>query len=779
MKGTERLRGRLRRVRGSYIIKQILAVSMILILMVSLFAISSYQLFSYYFHQEIMDFNTKVLSYIRDTTDNTVFQRMESVAINAVMDDASRNDVLFFTQKPLSGNHARIPDSVQALKDIGNGLYGIADSVQMYYSDNDFVLSNKHGMTYLSDSNMRKNGQDWVGQFLALDASSAWLISSGKYDASGEECLITYVKTVPFHTTGKNCSGAIAISITESVLRSRIQELDYKYTGAVMIVDENGGVISHPDRSTVTLAGEEEAFFDQIKGKEAVQFLDRSQGPDLVVNAAQSRVTGWYYVFSVDAGEYYQKGLVVRNSVILGCIATILLALILVRFLTVRLSNPFGKLLSHARAILTEQSGAEVAQYGDMKVLDETLHVLQGRMSDLNQLLERNRDRISNTFFRNLLSGRVTSQLEIDECIAFMGGGLEGPFFACVMLRLHYCMEPSAVGMKSSEFILYSTAEQIRQWAPEIAPVVLGRGSIVLICSCQEVGIQLHELFADIAGYVKEQFSAEVTFGVGAVVDTPTDIHLSMEQAREAVAFGAIYPGAPIFYWEVCDTATEPDIGALDQLFASLPEFAGGNGERLEQFINLLRDQILADGAAKALDHTRSELPEHIRRYQLSLHIPLEETGFEDLRLRLEGLFFLEDILGSIAAYLTGLAAALKQRYSTTGGQYAEKAREYVERRFANTELSLDEVAGSLFISSAHLSRIFKETVGESFSDYLLRIRMEEAKRLLSATDYSVKEIAQAVGYADSNYFNKRFKSFYGVTPTQYRKAQGGPESDA
>jgi AraC-like DNA-binding protein len=66
--------------------------------------------------------------------------------------------------------------------------------------------------------------------------------------------------------------------------------------------------------------------------------------------------------------------------------------------------------------------------------------------------------------------------------------------------------------------------------------------------------------------------------------------------------------------------------------------------------------------------------------------------------------------------------------------------------------------------------RYFRDTMGTSFIDYLKDYRLAMAARLLSASDASILEIAEDVGFESLSYFNRAFKKRYGMTPTQFRK---------
>jgi AraC family transcriptional regulator len=72
-------------------------------------------------------------------------------------------------------------------------------------------------------------------------------------------------------------------------------------------------------------------------------------------------------------------------------------------------------------------------------------------------------------------------------------------------------------------------------------------------------------------------------------------------------------------------------------------------------------------------------------------------------------------------------------------------------------------------MSAFHFSRLFKKTTGFSPSQYLIRLRMAEARRLLRETERSVIEIGLEVGYSSPSHFAQIFRREVGITPTDYR----------
>lgn len=98
-----------------------------------------------------------------------------------------------------------------------------------------------------------------------------------------------------------------------------------------------------------------------------------------------------------------------------------------------------------------------------------------------------------------------------------------------------------------------------------------------------------------------------------------------------------------------------------------------------------------------------------------------------------------------------------------------EKAVRLIDERYSELQ-HLDELSARLGISKYYLIKLFHRTVGKTPLEYLTRKRMEKAAELLRATDRSLDEIAQLVGFQNVNYFSKVFRKHFGIPPGQFRK---------
>jgi len=105
------------------------------------------------------------------------------------------------------------------------------------------------------------------------------------------------------------------------------------------------------------------------------------------------------------------------------------------------------------------------------------------------------------------------------------------------------------------------------------------------------------------------------------------------------------------------------------------------------------------------------------------------------------------------------------------GDKNAEMINEMKEYIAANYQdgITLSEMARKFNLSTGHLSNLFNEETGESFSDYLNMIRLNKAKELLKTTNDKIYQIADQLGFNDAYYFSSWFKKQVGASPTTYR----------
>jgi AraC-like DNA-binding protein len=105
---------------------------------------------------------------------------------------------------------------------------------------------------------------------------------------------------------------------------------------------------------------------------------------------------------------------------------------------------------------------------------------------------------------------------------------------------------------------------------------------------------------------------------------------------------------------------------------------------------------------------------------------------------------------------------------------WLRRAKDLMDREYGRP-LDVAQVAATAHMSESHFARAFRREYGEPPATYLMTRRIERAKAQLRETDKPVTEICLDIGFRSLGSFTSRFHEVVGMTPTEYRKAAGGP----
>lgn len=169
------------------------------------------------------------------------------------------------------------------------------------------------------------------------------------------------------------------------------------------------------------------------------------------------------------------------------------------------------------------------------------------------------------------------------------------------------------------------------------------------------------------------------------------------------------------------------------------------------------------DGSLAVISQVLSE--EQWKQLQQALLKPIEEY----LYVKVELSQAVGRGIGEFPDVFDGAMEKLKnQRHYS---EVVRHAMDCINQQWGDSELSLQSVAESLYISPQHLSRMFSRETGETFGTCLGRKRLNEAIRLLQDSKLKMYEIAEKTGYTSQHYFSSAFKKMLGMSPADYRKS--------
>ena len=301
------------------------------------------------------------------------------------------------------------------------------------------------------------------------------------------------------------------------------------------------------------------------------------------------------------------------------------------------------------------------------------------------------------------------------------------------------------------------------------------------VCLTARSGMELSVQRRILVDSIRRQFPYEgsycdVSIASGSIVQGIHRLHKSVKTCHEACKLHFIKgSNADIFYEEVESYICK---GPEDSHGYPIPDtrlitfIKEQNKEGITQELEKLKTWLYQKGSESYLymtfslgsfyTHLMKELGESGINLQDIFRNPIEEfkkvaaggpleSNIENLKLNLF------KICDSIRIN--------KSRY----GRLIDQAILYIQNHYMSSSFSIEEVAGAVCLSTSYFSTVFKSETGITFTDYLIKIRMEKARGLLENTNMKMYEISSRVGYENAAYFSAAFKRYYGKSPSEFQ----------
>jgi AraC-like DNA-binding protein len=293
--------------------------------------------------------------------------------------------------------------------------------------------------------------------------------------------------------------------------------------------------------------------------------------------------------------------------------------------------------------------------------------------------------------------------------------------------------------------------------------------------SAAQARLQIRDMALSIESHLHKQFKSSVYIGISRLDHAAEELPEAFRESVLALHLGLHNQKSTVFYQDQYSGKTDPIEFSVMEWAVKLVE-ACGRAEEKE--IRLMREEYVREAI-----RVSGEKPEVLKVYLLQLLFLLMQTVHKralvvepqystlskELSEKYSQAITTADLLAIFRAHLEFFSNLFQSPLRGERNFRLERARDYVSNNFQRA-LSLSEVASRTGFSVSRFSRCFKEAFGMGFSDYLLTLRCDHARRLLETTHLSIGQIAQDCGFQSASYFIQQFKKRIGQTPQSYRQ---------
>lgn len=328
---------------------------------------------------------------------------------------------------------------------------------------------------------------------------------------------------------------------------------------------------------------------------------------------------------------------------------------------------------------------------------------------------------------------------------------------------------------KTLYFIMENVLSEMLEGVGYLVEAVVpgDRGSSVTVCRKAQGNVQTVDqlkekrVFEEFIRWMGERLQMNIWCGVGSPgrVDTLPNSFALLQDMRDnslSIWNRVLYQSD----FEFPDTSVQnPNLGVWKALLEQ---------EKAEELISSIT------GYLEEMEEKELITREILRVFQMDI-VQLVYSWLERKEIKAHLLFSGRESEEAQQNALKGMRSAVEfacnlilraiqyEKYIHKTESVAEQVRQYIDVHYKE-EIRRDSLGELVYLNTDYLSRIFKKEMGISISSYILKKRVEEAKKLLAQSNLPINTVSIYVGYSNFSYFTKMFKENTGYSPLDYRR---------
>lgn len=664
-------------------------------------------------------------------------------------------------------------DIVMLNRDIVNRNYNSeVEEVYIYFRNIDTVVSSNNVLNsdeyfYLFAERYGVNVDKWIKENEEEHKGSYININS-------KNKKLAYMLTLPINTT-TNEGMNIVVVLDESRLLGMIKDIKTINSGKLAIVAKDDQVVLSSDNMDIL----QNLKYDTFKNNSHVQY--NNVGEDKVaISYINSNVEKWKYLYVMPTREYWRQLEDYRKLVLCGITICLIICCTIAFCLFKKNYEPLKGLLKYLSGYQQSDKGA-VNEYGIIK------NAIMKSMDERKELDKWSafKKKVSNDkYLKELLTGNVLEH-SLDNNLVDIK--FDDNYFSVTAFAIDTDNHFAVLNLNLEEdfdllhFIVYNMLDELLQNICHIYTVSFENIICCLMnfsCKDEELILKLKEVVIKIQEIVKEHYKIGLTIAIGNIYEGKDFIKQSFKETRQLLEFEEVVGGEDILvYNESKGSLYNENIHNYFYPYeleeALINALKSGDFSRvsnlLEEIFNYnLKKRTLSSNMAQCLkcniistlistlDSIINSTGEKYNNEIISIEQLVQCKSMYKVKERL--LVILQDICEKISNDKKVIS------------QIGEDIIYFVKENYKEEDLNISVIANKFDLHPTYLSKLFKLQIGEGLLDYINKIRIDEAKKLIKSEKSNLECIAKKVGYSNVKTFTRIFTKIEGITPGKYRE---------
>ena len=720
-------------------------VIIIISIMLLLIALTNWMLHS--FSNEIKDLNYSLTSIVQKSVDirlKDIFDFTTQLELNNTnLKISSEENFDSINKQSVYSFHKQINDYK-----LSNTFI---EEIFIYYPKIDYVIGNlgnfKSKEYYILNNNLKYDGyKSWMDTIL-LQKNGAYFFykdSSGAYD-------LYFTKQLT--NTNSNRKSILVIKIKkEEVLKILSEQDNTTPNSLTAIVSEDNKVYTYYGNDSYL------DLLDSFSEKGDTKSM-MNIGDYLSIRRV-SDFYGMKYVTIMNQKDILKSTYSLRNIAYISLLFCMAFGIILFIIIGKRNSRPVVNLMKKfpEKPLIDKTSFIDEYSFINNKID----HMLEDNQKS-SEKLEEQREIIEGIFLSNLLSNEERNNSVIFASIQRYNLQFDYSLFQIILIR-----NETLIDNEEKKHLISKIVNHIKNKKLELYMIATEYdGDIVLLFNMDHdyTMDKMVEIIKDLQPNLKRKSNIIL----GGIFDTMSHIVTSYYQALMAADNCEALDDSMVIYNTVRSNITATINHSSSFMTEYELDMLEGNYEEAQKRIdNLFNQYIVLDKFA---------FTSRCKKYAVLNHLIEAMSKIEDKDFnqelyynQLSSIKDNQELLKVMHKIFDELITRSKIKQSDSKEEIEEKAKEYIHKNYENPMLGLYAISEYLEVSNTYISTVFKKKYNIGITQYINKLRIEKAKKLILNTEYNMKEIAVRVGFSTDVTFIRVFKQFENITPGKYRE---------
>lgn len=750
---------------SSMFVKLITSYVVIISILTVLIGSVSYVFFSKSYNEELLKLNSITHNQLREKIVREVFTDIVNIYID-IIGTNKNDDIHCLFKQNLIGNHCRI---IRVRSIFENTIYAKKShikAISSYFKNNDIVVSSYSGLTMVQRNALEQTMIHGCGELLTTESKN-YTILLEPFDPY-LDASISFIGIYPLGNTNENSLGFIAIDINSDLINDILKEYSSETT-SFYIVDKEGNIVFGGNNNCLNI----NLIPDYIYQNE---FLDIGSATELYEDT-KILYTHTYLpdlkctLIGVTPKNYfYTRTFRIRNIILIICLCAILIGMFFSGYFSNRIYKPLYLVLSNFKKNISLRS---IDTHNEYKYIDHVFNTLSFKVTELEGLFIQNRDLIKFGFVFELLNGTIDDLSTFKEKVEMLDMNLTQDTFCVIKFGLSN-INQYVERIKDRELIIYKIIEDIGILHNEniiMHAIKTSDKCITAICNFdKDCQICLKDSVNKLINTFQKKYFARIFACISDFTKDPLMLGDNYNEVQQIFPYSFLMPDIAIL--------TKVDIVALTEKREFPVNLIDGFIELLKSrdIPGLKKNvrEIIAECKTGLYSYESCTHYLFSMMYELTNYMRnIDLYAKQDRTKELHEAFMLNDNIDAVGKWFVDVIydELSKIRSSVKVSDLMQAIVSYIDKHVTE-DISLFAVSEEFEISSAYLSRLFKAEVGMNYTEYITKKRLEKSIELLTYTEHSVDSIASIIGFNSSAYFIKKFREEYSLTPMAFKRSK-------